>query len=77
VRVQVRDPCGRGTQSVGRGAEFRARLALPTCEARIELLNGAGPRAIFGARWAVPGGYNRANKQLVLQISRSGWNSVG
>jgi hypothetical protein len=37
----------------GRG-KFRASPILPTSEARIELLNRAGLRALFGAKWAVP-----------------------
>jgi hypothetical protein len=54
VRVRVIDPCGRGARGMRRGAEFWASLALPTFEARIELLYRAGLRVFFYARWAVP-----------------------
>jgi hypothetical protein len=45
VRMSVRDPAG-----VGCGAEVRASPALPTCEARIELLYQAGLRTFFRTR---------------------------
>jgi hypothetical protein len=45
----------RPLRGVERGGRFRASPALPTCEARIELLNRAGLRALFGVKWAVPG----------------------
>jgi hypothetical protein len=54
VRAQVRDPCGAWGAGMGRGEDFWASPALPTCEARIELLNRAGLRALLGAKWALP-----------------------
>jgi hypothetical protein len=50
-------------QMRGAGAFFRASSALPRCEARFQLLHGAGLRGLFGARWALPTRENQANKQ--------------
>jgi hypothetical protein len=50
----------------GAGGIFRARSALPTCEARFQLHNRAGLRGRFRARWAGLREQNRANKHLQL-----------
>jgi hypothetical protein len=50
----------------GRGVEARPSPALPRCEARIELLYGAGLRGIFRSNWALPAWSARANKQLIF-----------
>jgi hypothetical protein len=56
---------------------FRAKSALPTCEARFELLNRAGLRGYFGVSWAVPSWNNRATKHLNCWNSRLGRESLG
>jgi hypothetical protein len=55
------------------GIVSRASPALPSWEARIELLSRAGPRGVFRVNWALPAPPSRANKHRNLQISRLGW----
>jgi hypothetical protein len=66
------DPCWVAGPRTGRGWDFRASSALPTCEARFELLDRAGLRALFCVKRAVPRKEDRANKQLVFLISLPG-----
>jgi hypothetical protein len=64
MEVGAIDPCWLSPGAGRGGWIFRARSALPTCEARFQLHNRAGLRGRFHARWAVLRAQNRATKQL-------------